>query len=370
MPVPPPRGHDPSGSLGDLTLGFIADARALLRIRTLRWVIASATTMAFAAGALNAWLKDYLEAPSGKSMSQTASTELLEVALLGGLAGILVGGQVADRISRRLVAGRLWTIVLGMLLTVPFGIASLQLPPGIPLYISSIGTMFFISIYHAPMAATVDDLAPPGKTVAAQGLVIFAMHMLGTAPSSWIVGLILRLVREPVRRAVAPGRAHGRVGGLHGDGDAQLCRGRTALRYNERVRRLGVFVVVLAACSHGPGPGSTLDKYGRALKNHDYGAAYDLMSAGYRGKVSKDDYVRMMRDNPREVDETADRLRGKHGSMEVSAELVYGLGDQMRLVQEDGSGGSRPTRSTSTTSRRRRRRCARSSARTGSSAGT
>jgi hypothetical protein len=43
-----------------------------------------------------------------------------------------------------------------------------------------------------------------------------------------------------------------------------------------------------------------------------------------------------MRDNPREVDETADRLRGKHGNLEVSAEFEYGLGDQMRLVQEDG----------------------------------
>jgi len=95
-------------------------------------------------------------------------------------------------------------------------------------------------------------------------------------------------------------------------------------------------LVLLVACSQGPGPNGTLDKYGRALKNHDYGEAYDLMSASYRGKVSKDDYVRMMRDNPREVDETADRLRGKHGSMEVSAEFVYGLGDQMRLVQEDG----------------------------------
>jgi len=95
-------------------------------------------------------------------------------------------------------------------------------------------------------------------------------------------------------------------------------------------------LTIAAACSQGPGPGGTLDKYGRALKNHDYGDAYDLMSASYRGKVSKDDYVRMMRDNPREVDETADRLRGKHGSMEVSAEFVYGLGDQMRLVQEDG----------------------------------
>jgi len=96
-------------------------------------------------------------------------------------------------------------------------------------------------------------------------------------------------------------------------------------------------VLAASACSHGKGPSGTLDKYGRALKNHDFGAAYDLMSSSFRGKVSKDDYVRTMRDNPREVDETADRLgNGKHGSMEVSAEFEYGLGDQMRLVQEDG----------------------------------
>ena len=91
-----------------------------------------------------------------------------------------------------------------------------------------------------------------------------------------------------------------------------------------------------AACAAGPGPNQTLDRYGSALKNHDFGAAYDLMSSSFRGKVSRDDYMRMMRDNGREVNETADRLRGKKGSLEVSAEFEYGLGDTMRLVQEDG----------------------------------
>src|SRR3954453_3209877 len=89
------------------------------------------------------------------------------------------------------------------------------------------------------------------------------------------------------------------------------------------------------ACSHGKGPTQTLDNYGTALKNHDFGAAYDLMSSSFRGKVSRDDYVRMMRDNNPEVNETADRLRSKRGSVEVSAEFEYGLGDTMRLVQED-----------------------------------
>jgi hypothetical protein len=102
--------------------------------------------------------------------------------------------------------------------------------------------------------------------------------------------------------------------------------------------RLVVLVCLVAAlgCGRPKGPAQTLDNYGRALKSHDFGAAYDLMSSSFRSKVSREDYVRMMRDNPREVDETADRLRGKRGSLEVSAEFEYGLGDQMRLVQEGG----------------------------------
>ena len=95
--------------------------------------------------------------------------------------------------------------------------------------------------------------------------------------------------------------------------------------------------LLIAACGGGKGPSATLDQYGKALKNRDYSAAYELMSSSFRGKVSRDDYVRMMKDNPREVDETADRLRGKKGSLEVSAEFEYGLGDRMLLVQEDGS---------------------------------
>lgn len=94
--------------------------------------------------------------------------------------------------------------------------------------------------------------------------------------------------------------------------------------------------LVPLACGGGSGPNQTLDRYGAALKNREYSAAYDLMSSSFRGKVSRDDYVRMMRDNGREVNETADRLRGKKGSLEVSAEFEYGLGDTMRLVQEDG----------------------------------
>jgi hypothetical protein len=49
-------------------------------------------------------------------------------------------------------------------------------------------TMFFVSWYHAPMAATVDDLARPERAATVQAVVVFTMHLLGTAPSSWVLG--------------------------------------------------------------------------------------------------------------------------------------------------------------------------------------
>jgi hypothetical protein len=107
------------------------------------------------------------------------------------------------------------------------------------------------------------------------------------------------------------------------------------LRYNAAVRRV-VILAVLAACRPSGGPAGALDSYGRALARRDYHASYDLMSSAFKSKVSREDYERMMRDNPREVDDTADRLRSRHGRIEVSAEFEYGLGDQMRLVEEDG----------------------------------
>ena len=111
----------------------------------------------------------------------------------------------------------------------------------------------------------------------------------------------------------------------------------------DRVRLAAALAVILlafgtGACHRAGGPNGTLDTYGKALDAEDYNRAYDLMSSSFRGKVSREDYVRTMRDNKKEVKETAQRLtQGKRGSMEVSAEFEYGLGDTMRLVQE-GSG--------------------------------
>lgn len=205
LPVPPhPVAHEQVSltryllQLGTL---FVVEGRQLLRIRTLRWLILSTTAMAFAAGGFNAWLIDFLERE--KHMAEGSATTLLVVATFGAVAGIVVGGRLADRLRARRIAGRLWTIVAGMVLAIPCTIACLELPAvqyidaagvghGIaPLYyLAGTANFFFFSWYHAPMAASVDDLAPRDKLVAAQGLVIFTMHLFGTSSSSYVVGIV------------------------------------------------------------------------------------------------------------------------------------------------------------------------------------
>jgi predicted MFS family arabinose efflux permease len=191
LPVPP----HPAARAGDagvsqelmrMARGFFADARELVRIRTLRWLMASTTAMAFAAGGYNAWLIDFLE--KDKGMSENAATSLLSASGVGAIAGVLCGSRLADALRRRRTNGRLLVIAMGMSLTLPSAIAAIEAPPGVGLYIAGVATMFFISWYHAPMAVSVDDLAPPERVVAAQGLVIFVMHLVGTSPSSFVVG--------------------------------------------------------------------------------------------------------------------------------------------------------------------------------------
>lgn len=92
-----------------------------------------------------------------------------------------------------------------------------------------------------------------------------------------------------------------------------------------------------AACGGRTPPGAALDRYASALRARNYDGAYQLMSSRFRATVSRDEFVAMLRDNPREVADTAERLGSRKRRLEVTAELHYGLGDTLSLVEEHGA---------------------------------
>lgn len=113
-------------------------------------------------------------------------------------------------------------------------------------------------------------------------------------------------------------------------------------RARVRVSALTLLALVLGvsavtACGGKPnGPEETLEAYRSALASADYAAAYDMMSSDFRERHSRDEFVRMMKENPKEVADTAAQLGRTRESVVIQAELRYGLGERMRLVREGG----------------------------------
>jgi predicted MFS family arabinose efflux permease len=177
-----PQGESPRQSWPHLR----HDAAVALRIPTIRRLMVATTVMAFAAGGMQAWLLEFLV--DEKSMSKSGATRLLGICIFGGLAGVVAGGRIADRMRRARTWGRPAAIALGMALTVPCATVCILAPNGPVLWIAGVLTMFFVSWYHGPMAASVDDVAPGRIAATAQAVVIACMHLFGTAPSSRVIG--------------------------------------------------------------------------------------------------------------------------------------------------------------------------------------
>jgi hypothetical protein len=99
-------------------------------------------------------------------------------------------------------------------------------------------------------------------------------------------------------------------------------------------------LVLASACAgcggKARGPEETLDEYRTALANKDYAAAYEMMSSEFRERHSREEFVRMMKENPKEVAETVDQLGRAGASVVIHAELRYGSGERMRLLREGG----------------------------------
>jgi MFS transporter, Spinster family, sphingosine-1-phosphate transporter len=168
---------------------FRRDAIAVVRIRTMRWMLVGGALMAFAAGGYVAWFADFVAQYKGMTIER-ATLVFGGAAVTGGLAGVLAGGVVGDWLVRRLPYGRLATITLGFGITVPFALLAVFVDAGWVFYVSIWLTMFFITWYHGPMAAVVDDVVEDRRATTGQATFLFVMHLFGTAPAPYVVGLL------------------------------------------------------------------------------------------------------------------------------------------------------------------------------------
>lgn len=116
------RGRKDSHSSSEFTskrLSLLSSLRHLLRLRSFVILGAVFTAVSSANWLIYAWLPLHIFERFHMSLARAgfAATFYIQV---GGLAGVILGGSLADRWIRRSLQGRLWTQALGLAVSAPF----------------------------------------------------------------------------------------------------------------------------------------------------------------------------------------------------------------------------------------------------------
>lgn len=112
------------------------------------------------------------------------------VGLACGVAGVVFGGALGDRLSRRAPGGHALAIGLSMLIAVPFGVGCLLVSYKPVFMVLTALAVFWLSVYNGPSAAVVDELGPPQFAATLQAVFMFGLHVLGNSTAPPLVGWI------------------------------------------------------------------------------------------------------------------------------------------------------------------------------------
>jgi MFS family permease len=188
--------------------------RAILRIPTMWWIIASGALMNLVMYSVSAFATSYYIRYHGLDIDFANRYNALVFGAGGGL-GMLIGGWLGDRAGRRGPAGRLRLAMVGCLIAAPLLWLALEQPRGSATVFAGylFAAVLAIYFYYSTVYAAIHDLVPAGIRGMAMSVYFFVFYLF-TA-----IGLVLfgRLSDSMAARALATGvtAAESRALGLH-----------------------------------------------------------------------------------------------------------------------------------------------------------
>ena len=154
--------------------------RAVLSIPTMWWIIASGALFNFKLYALSGFLPAFL---SRYHLLNLKESNNISAVVFGaaGVCGLLGGGWMADRLSKRWPTGRLLFGALALTLASPFLYLALAKPAGaIAGFTLLLGAgLALMYAYYSCVYAAIQDVVEPSLRGTAMALYFFAMYVLG-----------------------------------------------------------------------------------------------------------------------------------------------------------------------------------------------
>ncbi len=173
---------------------------AVLRIRTLWWIILSGALLNFNMYALATFLPAFMTRVHGYSVARAGVTCGV-VYLIGGVSGGLLGGYLGDLVARNARNARLWMAAIVALLGAPIMFYGITRPAGFAaatLVAIAIGYGAF-NTYYGPVYSSIQDIVPANQRAFSMSVYFMAMYLCGASFGPLLTG---RLSDYMARRAM------------------------------------------------------------------------------------------------------------------------------------------------------------------------
>jgi len=150
----------------------------LLRVPAFVSMIFAGICITFSSVSLLTWGTDFAVSYKDFSLRQ-ASVSLAVIALVSAVSGVLMGGFIADRVQRTFTYGRIVAVAAAFLLAAPFLLLAIQSEEKSTVLVGLFVAGFFMSWYHGPVTAVLDDMMPRRAHATCVGVYMFATQLFG-----------------------------------------------------------------------------------------------------------------------------------------------------------------------------------------------
>jgi predicted MFS family arabinose efflux permease len=184
--------------------GQPASIRAILRIPTLWWIIASGALLNFNVYAVGTFLPAFLSRIHHLSLARSGMATGMVYAI-GGVAGGFVSGRVGDHVCHHRQDGRMLCAAAFSALAAPmayFGIVQSGIAVALVLIAITYGAL---TAYYGLVYSSIQDVVPPGTVGTAMAIYFMAMYLCGASFGPLLTGKVSDMMAR--RAADAAGSA-------------------------------------------------------------------------------------------------------------------------------------------------------------------
>jgi len=178
------------GPRAPVAAGSLRGTARLLARKPSFWLLAVAQALASMAGyGIVFWLPSVLQRSFALSLVEAAQF-FGALLLVGGIAGILLGGWLGDRLGASDRAWHAWVPGVGFLLAAPLFAAGISSGAALPAFALLLVPQALSYFWMGPILSAVQHLVSPRERSMAAALFLLINNLVGLAGGTWALGLL------------------------------------------------------------------------------------------------------------------------------------------------------------------------------------